>query len=113
MLVEHLLSCHRLLQQRVPGGAARHPGFQPFQVHHLAMLGIIVTHGEEHLQESLLAVLWKVRAYREAAVVKGGCGRQYPLRMGVDGAIVGPSFPIQVQHGTCIGLTPSQALERL
>src|SRR2546428_10182953 len=106
-----LLNC--LVQESISQRATWHPRLQPFEVHHLTMLRIVIAHREQDLQEVLLALQWKVRTHREATVVEPFCGRQDGVLVGIDRAVLRPGLPVEIDQGTGIGCTSSEALKSL
>src|ERR1039457_5667669 len=68
-LLEKLLLDDRLAESGITGSAARQPDFEPFHVHHLAVLGIFVVHLEKHAGPVFLAVARKASEHAEVAVI--------------------------------------------
>src|SRR2546430_1181200 len=104
-----MLPLNRLVQEAIARYAPWYPRLQPFEVHHLPMLWVVVTHRIQDPQELLLALRRKVRTHREATVIEWLRGGQDGVLVRVDGAVLRPGLPVQIHQGTGVGLPSREA----
>ena len=98
---EKLKFLHRFREGRKAGGAAGFPFFESLQIHHFAVVRVVITHGKKYAQPGGFGFRREILTYRENTVIKlVGGGQDFEFG-GIDGAILGPSLPVQIDQ--CAG----------
>ena len=100
-------------QRGVARGATRQPRLQPFQVHHLAMRRVVITHPEQRIRPAFFLFFREAFEHGEVAVVERLRGSQHCEAVGIGRAVGQPRLPVQVEHGACVALAVLQAAQRV